>query len=193
MDWFRKSIKATYEVSVKGGLGPDDKDDKSVRLLNRVIEWTKDGISCEADQRHAEIIVKQLGTQISQAVGSPGHKINPKLFIGNDGDLLKPEQASMYRALAARANYLSQDRSDIRFPVKELCRRMSQPRQIDWKQLLVTGKYLMGRMRVVYKFDYQKNWKIIDTWTDTDHAGCMETRKSTSGGIIMLGSHPLKH
>ena len=193
LDWFRKSIKATYEVSVKGRLGADDKDDKSVRLLNRVIEWTKDGISYEADQRHAEIIVKQLGTQASQAVSSPGHKINPKLFIGNDGDLLKPEQASMYRALSARANYLSQDRSDIRFSVKELCRRMSQPRQIDWKQLLVMGRYLIGRMRVINKFDYQKNWKIIDTWTDTDHAGCMETRKSTSGGIIMLGNHPLKH
>ena len=57
LDWFRKSIKATYEVSVKGRLGADDKDDKSARLLNRVIEWTKDGISCEADQRQAEIIV----------------------------------------------------------------------------------------------------------------------------------------
>ena len=81
LDWFRKSIQATYAVSVKGRLGPHKDDDKSVRLLNRVIEWTKDGISYEADQRHAEIIVKQLGVSLSQAVCSPGHKINPKLFV----------------------------------------------------------------------------------------------------------------
>ena len=124
----------------------------------------------------------------SQAVGCPGHKVSPKLFTAGDETLLGPQQASMYRALSARANYLSQDRSDIRFAVKELCRRMSKPRIIGWKQLLMLGRYLIGRMRVVNKFESQKNWKFIGTWTDTDHAGCMETRKSTSGGIIMLGN-----
>ena len=54
------------------------------------------------------------------------------------------------------------------------------------------GKHLIGRMRIVNRVDYQRNWKIMDTWTDTGHAGCMETRKSNSGGIIMLGNHPLK-
>lgn len=48
-------------------------------------------------------------------------------------------------------------------------------------------------MRVVNKFSYQKNSKIIDVWSDADHAGCVETRKSTTGGVIMLGNHILKH
>ena len=29
-------------------------------------------------------------------------------------------------------------------------------------------------------------------YVDTDHAGCLETRKSTSGGIIMHGCHGIK-
>ena len=32
----------------------------------------------------------------------------------------------------------------------------------------------------------------IDVVVDTDFAGCLETRKSTSGGIIMLGNHCLR-
>ena len=29
-------------------------------------------------------------------------------------------------------------------------------------------------------------------YVDTDHAGCLETRKSTSGGIVMHGWHNIK-
>jgi hypothetical protein len=42
-------------------------------------------------------------------------------------------------------------------------------------------------------FEYQKNYKIIDVWTDTAHAGCLETRKSTNGGVVMFGNHVIKH
>jgi hypothetical protein len=33
----------------------------------------------------------------------------------------------------------------------------------------------------------------VDVYTDTDWAGCPKTRKSTSGGCVMLGSHAIKH
>ena len=70
---------------------------------------------------------------------------------------------------------------------------MSKPRNIDYQQLIIFGRYLRGKMRVINQFKYQKNYKIIDVWSDTDHAGCLETRKSTTGGVIMFGSHAIKH
>ena len=33
----------------------------------------------------------------------------------------------------------------------------------------------------------------MDVWSDTDHAGCFETRKSTTGGVVMFGNHVVKH
>ena len=42
---------------------------------------------------------------------------------------------SRYRALVARANYLSQDRSDIAYATKELSRRMSDPCTEDWAEV----------------------------------------------------------
>ena len=44
-----------------------------------------------------------------------------------EGEELKGEQASRYRALAARLNYLSSDRPDMQYAVKEACREMSSP------------------------------------------------------------------
>ena len=57
----------------RGILGPDG-DTRSIRILNRIVEWTGKGLRYEADQRHAEIIVKELGLFGSRTkpVGSPG-------------------------------------------------------------------------------------------------------------------------
>ena len=33
----------------------------------------------------------------------------------------------------------------------------------------------------------------IDVYVDTDFAGCKRTRRSTSGGVAMMGSHCVKH
>ena len=32
----------------------------------------------------------------------------------------------------------------------------------------------------------------MDVWSDTDHAGCFETGKCTTGGVVMFGEHAIK-
>ena len=75
LDWFRKEISQQYAVKFRGRLGPEVQDDKSVRILNRAVEWGQDEIRYEADQRHAEIIIKQLGMSgESKTAVTPGIK-----------------------------------------------------------------------------------------------------------------------
>ena len=105
---------------------------------------------------------------------------------------LTKEQASMYRALVARGNYLSQDRSDIQFAVKELSRTMSNPTVTCWEKLKRLARYLIGRTRTVQTFSYQEEPTRITVYTDSDFAGCQRTRKSTSGGVIMYGKAMIK-
>ena len=69
---------------------------------------------------------------------------------------------------------------------------MSDPMEADWLMLKRLARYLIGRTRVVITFVCQDNHGIVDAWTDTDYAGCRVTRKSTSGGVIMLGKHMVK-
>ena len=52
-------------------------------------------------------------------------------------------------------------------------------------------RYLRTRQRLVFRYDYQRATHI-DTYSDTDHAGCVRTRKSTSGGCFMVGKHIIK-
>ena len=98
----------------------------------------------------------------------------------------------MFQALTARANYLAQDRSDIQFSVKELAREMAKPTQGAWKNLVKLGKYLKSHDRSGYQYRYQDMPQGLTIWTDTDYAGCKRTRKSTSGGVVMWGSHLIK-
>ena len=101
-------------------------------------------------------------------------------------------ECTAYRSIVMRAQYLQQDRSDLSEAVKGLSRNMKEPTQSDWLDLKRMGRYLKGKPRVVIKFKPQKYFKDITVYTDSDHAGCLKTRRSTSGTIVMLGNHCVK-
>jgi hypothetical protein len=197
LDWFRAEIAKKFEIKFRGRIGPEEHDQKSMRILNRVVEWTEEGIQIEADQRHAEIIIESMGgRENTNPVVTP--RVKSEEVEGEEEELGKNE-ATKYRAVVARAIYLMQDRTDIQFATKELSRRMSNPRIGDWKKLKRLARYLIGRERVVNLYRWQSckygeegNEQEIEAWTDTDYAGCRETRKSTNGGIIRLGKHVIK-
>ena len=111
--------------------------------------------------------------------------------------LLTREEATMFRALSARANFLSQDKPDINFSTKELCREFSQPNQKSYMRLKRLIRYLVGLPRLVYRYDFLNEGETpadaIDLFVDTDFAGCRETRRSTSGGVAMVGRSNIKH
>ena len=54
------------------------------------------------------------------------------------------------------------------------------------------ARFLNGCPRLVCEFR-QQNAATLDTYTDTDWAGCTTTRKYTLGGCVMFGSHAIKH
>ena len=70
--------------------------------------------------------------QSTKSVNTPGIKSTSTLEEIAKSKLLNSADSILYRAIAARANYLSQDRSDIQFAVKELSRKMSNPNELDW-------------------------------------------------------------
>ena len=69
---------------------------------------------------------------------------------------------------------------------------MANPTLASWRKLKRLGRYLKGCPRVVSMFPHQWGPTAIDLYVDTDFAGCQRTRRSTSGGVLMHGSHTLK-
>ena len=109
------------------------------------------------------------------------HSSSGELTNEGEGDPLGPSEATRYRGLAARANYLALDRADIQYAVKELARRMATPRSGDMDLIERLGRYLAGTPRAVYMYPWQSEPVQIDTFVDSDWAGCKGSRRSTSG------------
>ena len=59
-----------YEIK-KQVIGGDADLEKSGKILNRVIEWGRDGITIEADQEHVREILKDLGLERANHSATP--------------------------------------------------------------------------------------------------------------------------
>ena len=54
-------------------------------------------------------------------------------------------------------------------------------------------RYLLGVPRLVYRYGPVPAGLPLQVYADTDFAGCIHTRRSTSGGCASRGGHLLKH
>ena len=91
-----------------------------------------------------------------------------------------------------RAAYLSLDRPDIQYTCKELAKGMNKPPERHKMYLKRLARYLQAKPRVVQLISNQEAIYNMSTWVDANHAGCVRTRKSTSGGVVMLGQSTTK-
>jgi hypothetical protein len=145
----------------------------------------------EADPRHCELVLKQLEVENLKSLSSPGVEGHDEEDGESDVPLLG-EQATSFRGIAARLNYLSADRPDIQYATKEVCREMSSPTTGSWKRLVRIARYLVGKRRLIWRFELQSPVETVDAFSDANWAGCRRSRKSTSGGALMIGSHLIK-
>ena len=196
-----RTLAQKYKIKTEK-LGAGAHDAKEVRVLNKVIRYTDEGLELEADPRHAELVVRDLGLEDAKTCKTPGVKAETRRTVKKSGEedqedaedeqAMAPRDATQYRAVVARLNYMAADRPDIQFAVKEVARNMSAPLASHWHALKRIGTYLKGRPRLVLKYHWQQTPSTAVTYTDSDWAGCKKTGKSTSGGIVTLGGHVIK-
>ena len=138
LQWMRGKIEEKYELIVKI-LGPDAEQSKEVRVLNRILRWTDQGIEYEADPRHAEAIINELKLEEAKAVSTPAEK-NPPVCPDDDIEL-DLTQHRLYRRVVAKANYLGADRMDIQHTVQGLSRFMDKPDRKHMRAMKRLGRY----------------------------------------------------
>ncbi len=85
-------------------------------------------------------------------------------------------------------NVVAQDRPDAQVAVSHLCSHTSKPTQRSWTMLKRTGRYLKHRQRVQYELEEQNGERGTEliVYSDSDWARCRTTRKSRSGGMILM-------
>ena len=61
LDWFWEATSDKFQSKHRGIIGPGNSDLEEMQVLNRIVSWTPEGITYEADQRHVEICLQELG------------------------------------------------------------------------------------------------------------------------------------
>ena len=191
LEWFAEELGKHWTVEVRGYLGPPGMvgTQQSIDILNRLVSWTSRGIELEADPRHVDIILKEVGCEGAKVTTA---LVKEKIEQVEEAEPLSSEDASWYRSVSMRLAYLSQDRPDLQVPAKELAKGLKSPTTAHMMMLKRGARYLRASPRLVHLFPYQSCIHRITAWVDADHAGCLRSRKSTTGYCLRLGSSTIK-
>ena len=77
LEKLKQSLEEKYRIKTEVlGRGAGQKPE--IRILNKVVRDTPEGIELEADPRHSEIVVRELGLQNAKASLVPGTKEEAK-------------------------------------------------------------------------------------------------------------------
>ena len=146
-EWLIRKFKERYEIKTQM-IGEAADLDKQLQILNRTVRWSSRGLWISADPRHVREVIKALGVEGASPAPTPGVVAKGETRIeDNEGSIdpeLGQEETTMFRAVAARLNYLSQDRPDITFATVKLCSKMSRPDAQDLKNMKRVGSSLEG-------------------------------------------------
>ncbi len=95
-------------------LGPDSGMRQAIKVLNRAVRCSSDGIQYEAAQRHTDIIIKAMDVEDARPMAGPGTQEPREEAAERERAAAMPQsEATMYRGIAARLNYLSLGRVDL--------------------------------------------------------------------------------
>lgn len=149
--------------------------------------------------KYAHDIIQKHGLLLNQPVSTP-LAAKPILTI-TDGDLL--DNPTVFRELIESLQYLTITRPDISFTVNTVVQFMSQPHTthlIAAKRIL---RYIKGNLDHGLSFRPQQQLILLSAYLDVDTAacstlcilrdvdwaGCPNSRRSTSGYLVYLGSN----
>jgi len=190
LDETEAMIRKTFDVKVQS-IDPSQVGAEMI-ILNRRLLVTLDGYAYEPDGKHTQKILKELKLDDENAKGSVVTGV--KTSDGDEdlrGRPLDEQKGRWYRSMVATLNFMAMDRPDLGFAVKELCRAMSKPTELDLQKLKKLGRYLVavGNTRSVFR--WQSDLSRVLGYSDSDYAGS-EKRTSTSGGVVVFGGVVIK-
>ena len=84
LKWLEKEMSNKFEAKHQY-LGESSWMSKEIRVLNRDIKWTKNGIAVEADRKHVENLLKETGLTNARGVNTPAVREQAPEVGGEEG------------------------------------------------------------------------------------------------------------
>ena len=169
---FKKAMKSEFDMSDLG---------KMKYFLGVEIQQTSEGIHV-TQMKYAGEILERFGMTHCNSVQNP---IVPGTKLTRDEGEAN-EDATWFKQLIGSLMYLSVTRPDIVFVVCRLSRFMNEPKSSHVAAAKRVLRYVKGTasLGLFYKRGAENNLKA---YTDSDYAGDVEDRRSTSGYVFFIG------
>ncbi|XP_051132509.1 uncharacterized mitochondrial protein AtMg00810-like [Andrographis paniculata] len=170
---FRESMKHEFGMTDLG---------KMRYFLGLEVLQRPDGIFIN-QSKYASELLRRFGMDKSNYVHNPmalGVKLN------KDEDGVKVDK-TYYKQLVGSLMYLTATRPDMMFVVSLASRYMENPTELHLKVVKRALRYLKGTSGFGIFYKREDDDGLI-AYTDSDYAGNVEDRKSTSGYVFLLSS-----
>nr|GEX11382.1 hypothetical protein [Tanacetum cinerariifolium] len=169
---FKKLMHSRFEMSLMGEMK---------FFLGLQIHQSPRGIFINQAKYALEILHKH-GMEKGQSIGTP-MAMKPKLDADLSGN---PVDQTDYHSKIGSLMHLTSSRPDIVQAVCFCARYQSRPTEKHLKEIKRIFRYLRGTVNIGLWYPKGSSFGLI-AFSDADHARCIDTRKSTSGGIQFLG------
>ncbi|GKB34570.1 ribonuclease H-like domain-containing protein [Tanacetum coccineum] len=114
--------------------------------------------------------------------------VDAKSKLGPKG--VPVQDPTLYRSLAEGLQYLTFTRPDLSYAVQQICFYMHDPREPHFAALKRILRYVRGTVDFGLQLYASATTSLVG-FTDVDWAGCLSTRRSTSGYCVFLGDNLL--
>jgi hypothetical protein len=137
-----------------------------------------------SQDQYARDVLRRAGMYHCKPVKTP-LATSTKLSVSSD-TLLDAEDSSKYRSIVGGLQYLTLTRPDISFAVNRVCQFVHSPTYLHMAAVKRILRYIQGTLDVRLQF-HRSSSLAPKAFSDTDWAGCLEHRCSTSGFAVYLG------
>ena len=136
-----------------------------------------------SQKRYAKEVLKKFGMDKSNLVLNP---TVPGVKIDKD-DTGVTVNSSMFKQLVGSLIYLTTTRPDLMYAVSVVSRYMAKPTEMHLMAAKRILRYVQGTMCFGIFYQRSGNQELVG-YTDSDYAGCIDDRKSTSGYAFILSN-----
>ncbi|KAL8127829.1 hypothetical protein AgCh_014672 [Apium graveolens] len=125
---------------------------------------------------YAKCILKKVNIQTCKPVR---FLMDSKVYIGKDegGELV---DSTLYRSIIGELRYLVHTRPDISYSVGVLSRYMESPTRMHLNDVKKVLRYVKGTLDYGLVYKVGSGNYLLSGYSDSDHAGCVDDRKSTT-------------
>jgi hypothetical protein len=186
IQWLKDSLAKVFKIK---DLGP------TTYLLGIKVDYDRENRVMRLSQTQYILdMLARFKMEDCYPVGTPmdpGSGAILTKYVPNKADNKEMKNVPYMNAVGALMYLAIGTRPDIAYTVAKLAQYNSNPGPKHWKAVQHVFRYLKGTkdLKLTYRNDgSQISSELFQAYSDADHAGCLDTRRSTSGFVIKMGT-----